>query len=791
MGYLVLEDFRGGLDARKFRLAAPAGTLTEAINGHITSGAEFEKRKAFVRVANPTEATSLPAGTFWLLPVATGILAFGSDDLAGADYPAGFAYQRLQHPSVLFGSTYSAGNHAMTEVLWAEVYGGKAFVIARFADTRAFCYFDGTLVSDFTAGLILPHLAAHNVNIATHLVSLIDALENYSAVQVTMTVTGTAAGSGGKVRLTYTPAQTIPTGTKVRVSGVGGTVEANGDLLTATFVDSTHIDLDATTYANAWTAGGTIVTALLDVTGPVGVDYDLELTPDSAAGTFDTPAATVSPVFPVAGTPATGYFKIVAGSQASGAATAAAGSIVGNSAPTAGEYVIVGNKKYTFRATPAIEGEVRINGTSGSFTNLQRAINRSGGTPGTDYVIARPHPYVAAGAITGGGPYTIPLTAAKGLAGVANSVSGTAGNGAGAAWTFNAFTGGTGNCVASVKVVDLTGNETELLGAAVDWTSTNDITAGLVAAEINTETSAGLSHGFSAEADGNKVIIYSPLATAADKNNWRVQVTAGGNVCIGECMFYLVQVSTSAGLNSIRADGQDLVVAGTPYLTYPAGGTLDSLDELYAQVAADIRARSLISGFTAFATATYVQLSRVTTRSDDIDTTVYITPSGTPPSFGVKFGDPPPNPTPLTVELPNVINEVVDVPNNTFQGQELPNANIPVRAQFVGTTIVTVTPAGGGGVYTYTWRAAYAGAANISIAGEQGGVGGQGVIISGVIEPVVTNQANTLFRVRFTNNVVSGINLPSPLLSGLFVCEVSDGTNVTVSEPVTVVFKLA
>lgn len=779
MSYLVIEGFGGGLDARKFRLAAPAGTLTEAINGHVTPGAEFEKRKAFVRLENPTEATSLPAGTFGLQETSDGILVFGSDDLAAEDYPPGIAYQRLQHPARLAGETYSAGSHAMDAVIWSEAFGGKAFVIARFADGRSFCYYDGALITDFTAGLILPYLAGDNVKIATAAKNLLDALEAYSASQISVNVAGTANNGGGKVRLTLAVATTIPTGTTVRVASVGGTVEANG-LWTATFVDTTHIDLLAVNYVNAWTAGGTVTTALVEVTGPDGVEFEPTLTPASVAGTFSTPSNTQAPVLPVTGTAATGYFRIVGGTQFATAATAATGSIVGNSTPAAGEFVIVGNKKYTYRATPSIEGEVKINGTAGSFTNLKNAINRSGGTPGTDYIIARPHPYVTAGAVTGAGPYTIPLTAGKGLAGVASSVSGTV-----PAWTYNVFTGGTGNCISAVKVVDLTGSETALLGSAIDWTNTNEITAGLVAANINANTAAGLTHGYTATADGDMVVISSPLASAADKNNYRVQVTAGGNVCVGDCMFYVVQLVTPAGLNSIRADGQDLVTAGTPYITYPVALSMDSLDEFYAVIAQDINARSLISGFLARATATFVQLSRVTTRSDDIDTTVYITPSGgTTPTFGVKFGTPPANPTPITVEVPTAIFELVDVQNTGTPGNpENPAANIPAYATFPGTTVVTAKASGGSGLYTYNWRLAYAGAASGTILGA--------VNISVVIEPLITNQASCLFRLRCSNAAnVNGVPIPTNIVSGLFVCEVNDGTNTVVSEPVSVQFRL-
>lgn len=785
MSYLVIENFQGGLDTRKARLAAAAGTLTEGVDGHITPGGEFEKRKAFVALVNPNvaETDSLVPNTFGLQPVATGLMVFGSADLSAATWPTdadgqAVQYQRLQHPAVLAGETYASGSHAMTAVVYSEVYEGKSFVIAQFADGRRFCYYDGALVSDFTAGLVLPYLAGDNAKLATAVKNLLDGLTDYSATQVAVTVTGTAAGGGGKVRLTFTPATVIPTGTTVRSAGIVGTTEANG-LWLATFVDSTHIDLDGTTFANAWVSGGAVTTSLVDVTGPLGVEFELTLTPTSPLGTFTTPSNTVAPIMPVTGNAASGYFRITGGSQYGTAATAASGSIEGNLTPGAGQYVIVGNKKYTFRATPTVEGEVKINGVLGSLTNLKNAINRDAGTPGTDYVVARAHPWITAGTITGAGPYTLPLTGGKGVAGHAASLTD-----GGTGYTLTQLTGGTGNCISQVKVLSETEGAVNLLGAAVDWSTSNEVTAGLVMAEINNNTAAGLTHGYTATVDGDEVLLHSPLASAADKNNYRVQVTAGGNVCVGACMFYLVQLVSvsSAALNSIVADGQNLVVAGSPYVTYPSGGTLDSMDELYAKIAADINARSLVTGFLAYATATFVQLSRVTTRSDDIDVPVYITPSGgVTPTFGVRFGTPPEHPVPLSAELPDALNEVADWPYPSFGARS--GGQSIVTDTVVGLTPVTIVPQGGSGSYTgFNWRAAYSG----SNTGSLDAPGSYN--FDWIIEPVVNNQATTLFRVRSTN--YGSLMLPITL-SGVFVCEFTDGVNTFVSAPITVTFTIA
>jgi hypothetical protein len=79
----------------------------------------------------------------------------------------------------------------------------------------------------------------------------------------TMTVTGAAAGTGGVVRLTVNDTSRAATHDVVMVSGVGGTIEANGTW-PITVIDATHIELQGSTYANTYTAGGTVV----DMTAP-------------------------------------------------------------------------------------------------------------------------------------------------------------------------------------------------------------------------------------------------------------------------------------------------------------------------------------------------------------------------------------------------------------------------------------------------------------------------------------------------------------------------------------------
>ena len=79
MAYLDIADFRSGLDARKYKLALPAGTLTTLSNAHITAGGEIEKRKAFL----PLDLSALDlAGTFGAESTLEGIVVFGSRQIS-------------------------------------------------------------------------------------------------------------------------------------------------------------------------------------------------------------------------------------------------------------------------------------------------------------------------------------------------------------------------------------------------------------------------------------------------------------------------------------------------------------------------------------------------------------------------------------------------------------------------------------------------------------------------------------------------------------------------------------
>jgi len=75
---------------------------------------------------------------------------------------------------------------------------------------------------------------------------------------LTRSITGCASGSGGVIRVTTSGSHDYGPCDHVTVSGVTGTTEANGNW-EITIVDSTHFELDGSTFANAYASGGSVV----------------------------------------------------------------------------------------------------------------------------------------------------------------------------------------------------------------------------------------------------------------------------------------------------------------------------------------------------------------------------------------------------------------------------------------------------------------------------------------------------------------------------------------------------
>lgn len=259
MPYVVIEDFRAGLDKRRLAVTAAPGSLQIFNNAHLSRGAEIEKRKALV------DLYDLPAGTFGFEIASGNLYVFGSAVDPGV--PVGTTYQRLQHPDGL----------AMTAIVHTTVFNGKVAALGRFSD-GVWLFYDGAAVLDWKNGVARASMV-NNSGIATHLAALIDASANYSAAAVgaVITVTGPSTGQaftvdtstvdgGGNNDQTLVSAQTqtpIPAVSEALAQGsfriTGGTSNPGTNKVSTVKVNAVTI----TNAAVNWTASNAQTAALI------------------------------------------------------------------------------------------------------------------------------------------------------------------------------------------------------------------------------------------------------------------------------------------------------------------------------------------------------------------------------------------------------------------------------------------------------------------------------------------------------------------------------------------------
>jgi hypothetical protein len=132
--YLLIEDFRSGIDLRKSPVAAEPGTLRVLKNGFITPGGEVEKRLA------ATSIGVLPAGTHGLgfesTANFTGLVVFGTVNNPGP-MPPYVRYQKL---------TLASGTPYLVRVWAVEIFATKLYVIGEFSDGTIRHFYDGVQV---------------------------------------------------------------------------------------------------------------------------------------------------------------------------------------------------------------------------------------------------------------------------------------------------------------------------------------------------------------------------------------------------------------------------------------------------------------------------------------------------------------------------------------------------------------------------------------------------------------------------------------------------------------------
>lgn len=172
MGQIWVKEFTGGLDARKMVETSPGGTLIRAVDGHITSGGEFEKRAAFVNMYE------LPQNVMTGLAAdANGLVAFGSD--APPAMPAQVRYQRLA-PAVV--------DTTLTRVLSTDLFAGKIYATTEFSNGGRYQYYNGLRSTTAPAGSFVR-------TIGSKMYTLVDSITYFSAIQdPSLWGSGTGAG---------------------------------------------------------------------------------------------------------------------------------------------------------------------------------------------------------------------------------------------------------------------------------------------------------------------------------------------------------------------------------------------------------------------------------------------------------------------------------------------------------------------------------------------------------------------------------------------------------------------
>ncbi len=245
MSYLVIEDFRLGMDRRKQRISGVAGALWDGINGHITRGGDFERRKKFVA------KYTLPANTFGLTQINRRLYVFGSVTTP-TGIPPSITYQRLQH----------TGAANMMTLLDVSRFNSQIYAVAEFDNGDIYHYYDGARVTDWdtvAAGIM------SNANIAQRLANKISLDPRYiaSAVGGTITIEAAIAGTAFAISGSVTGATGVFTLTQVQANAPGvaqiWTAVASGAV---TAGDAWKLTIDGLDYVTTSLASGMGITAM-------------------------------------------------------------------------------------------------------------------------------------------------------------------------------------------------------------------------------------------------------------------------------------------------------------------------------------------------------------------------------------------------------------------------------------------------------------------------------------------------------------------------------------------------
>ncbi len=152
MAYIVIENFKFGLDTRRLDLNSRPGVLIDITNAHIDQGGQVEKRKAFVKT-DIVSSISPTVPTKGFQEGVDGIYVF-SNFVDPGGWPAPIKMQSLFYPQFhATNTTYITQITVEIDViLYSTVFAGKIFVIAKFVNGEVLAFYDGVPLPDTYEG---------------------------------------------------------------------------------------------------------------------------------------------------------------------------------------------------------------------------------------------------------------------------------------------------------------------------------------------------------------------------------------------------------------------------------------------------------------------------------------------------------------------------------------------------------------------------------------------------------------------------------------------------------------
>ena len=218
MAYLLVKDFKLGMDRRRGKSVGVPGALWEAKNIHLTRGGDIETAKKFVPFF------TVP-GTLGMAVAQGQIYVFGS--APSVSVPAGIRYQRLAN-----------GAATLTRVLDARPFAGKIYAVGGYDDGSVCHFYDGVRITDWDT------ISDANASFSLLAEYLADRINNESAVE--------ASASGDSIVIS------------ARVPGVAFTISTatvNGGVAPYQAANVTTIQLNRVAAAEVRAIGQVTITA--------------------------------------------------------------------------------------------------------------------------------------------------------------------------------------------------------------------------------------------------------------------------------------------------------------------------------------------------------------------------------------------------------------------------------------------------------------------------------------------------------------------------------------------------